>query len=68
MSHVDCKSVNFEALESVVKDVTQERGGRGRVVKEEDEKDGKLEGGRKAKTENDSSLKEGIRRWLTEVE
>ncbi|KAF1945228.1 hypothetical protein EJ02DRAFT_451791 [Clathrospora elynae] len=54
--HVDCKSVLFEALEIVVKDVTAER---------DDEKKSKVG---QPKTENDSSLKEGIRRWLTEVE
>ena len=63
--HVDCKSVLFEALEIVVKEVAAERGGR------QSSKEGDL---RKTtrdahpKTENDSSLKEGIRRWLTEVE
>ncbi|KAJ5030176.1 folliculin-interacting protein N-terminus-domain-containing protein [Bipolaris maydis] len=54
--HIDCKSVLFEALEVVVKEVTAERKGDKRP--------------RTAlpRTENDSSLKEGIRRWLTEVE
>jgi hypothetical protein len=70
VSHVDCRSVIFEALESVVRDVTQERGGKGTtVIKEEDGKGIESRAGTgKVKTENDSSLKEGIRRWLTEVE
>jgi hypothetical protein len=63
VSHVDCKSVIFEALEGVVRDVQLERGTGGRgVAKEQDGKCGKV------KTENDSSLKEGVRRWLAEVE
>jgi hypothetical protein len=72
VSHVDCRSVLFEALEGVVRDVTLERSGGGRATtkeEKEEKEDGKLLGGNgKAKTENDSSLKEGIRRWLTEVE
>ncbi|KAJ4983015.1 hypothetical protein SVAN01_11472 [Stagonosporopsis vannaccii] len=60
----DCKGVIFDALETVVKNVTAERSG---------EKEG--EGGeeRSVRTVNqrtytDSSLKEGVRRWLSEVE
>jgi hypothetical protein len=63
--HVDCKSVLFEALEIVVKDVTTERGGRHGSKGGDDKKTTKIA---EPKTENDSSLKEGIRRWLTEVE
>ncbi|RAR09639.1 folliculin-interacting protein N-terminus-like protein [Stemphylium lycopersici] len=63
--HVDCKSVLFEALEIVVKDVTAERGGRHGSKGGDDKKTTKIA---EPKTENDSSLKEGIRRWLTEVE
>ena len=72
--HVDCKSVIFEALEVVVKDVTAERGGRHGGSKEggEEKKSAKSVAAAAAsgesKTENDSSLKEGIRRWLSEVE
>lgn len=63
--HVDCKSVLFEALDLVVKEVAAERGGR------QSSKEGNLSKttkGTHPRTENDSSLKEGIRRWLTEVE
>ncbi|KAB2101841.1 hypothetical protein AG0111_0g10044 [Alternaria gaisen] len=63
--HVDCKSVLFEALEIVVKEVAAERGGR-QSSKESDLR--KTTRDAHPKTENDSSLKEGIRRWLTEVE
>ncbi|KAF1950805.1 hypothetical protein CC80DRAFT_426062 [Byssothecium circinans] len=62
----DCKAVIFDALGVVVKNVTAERnlkegsdvtvGGEGKPAH-----DG-------VKTAADSSLKEGIRRWLTEVE
>jgi hypothetical protein len=62
----DCKAVIFDALGSVVKDVTAERNFR----------DGSSEtiGGDGKSTHDvvrtaaDSSLKEGIRRWLAEVE
>ncbi|KAF2645586.1 hypothetical protein P280DRAFT_123343 [Massarina eburnea CBS 473.64] len=62
----DCKAVIFDALGMVVKNVTAER----------NSKDGSNETiggeGKQAqdvvKTASDSSLKEGIRRWLTEVE
>lgn len=62
----DCKGVIFDALETVVRNVTAERSG---------EKEGEGEGGeeRSVRTVNprtytDSSLKEGVRRWLSEVE
>jgi len=57
---MDCKGVLFEALEAVVKDVTAERGGVRDMSKCGDE--------RRQKTFTDSSLKEGVRRWLTDVE
>jgi hypothetical protein len=62
---VDCKSVIYEALEVVVKDVTAERSGKQASKEDDDKKSVKMA---QAKTENDSSLKEGIRRWLAEVE
>lgn len=65
--HIDCKSVLFEALESVVKEVTAERAGR-HASKGSDDKKTATTKTAVPKTENDSSLKEGIRRWLTEVE
>ncbi|USP75922.1 hypothetical protein yc1106_03196 [Curvularia clavata] len=65
--HIDCKSVLFEALEVVVKEVTAERGGR-HASKDSDDKKTATSKNAGPKTENDSSLKEGIRRWLTEVE
>ena len=61
----------WEALEVVVKDVTAERGGRHGGGKEGSAgagEDKKMAKSGEAKTENDSSLKEGIRRWLSEVE
>jgi len=62
----DCKAVIFDALETVVRNVTAERDGR------EESKDDSNADGKSAldvpKTATDSSLKEGIRRWLTEVE
>lgn len=62
----DCKTVIFDALEIVVKNVTAERD-IGHVGKDDAaaERKGASE---VAKTATDSSLKEGIRRWLTEVE
>ncbi|KAL5118099.1 hypothetical protein ACEQ8H_003934 [Pleosporales sp. CAS-2024a] len=67
--HVDCKGVIFDALESVVKDVTAARNGK------EDVKPGTTTDALKTdkkgsypKNSTDSSLKEGIRRWLVEVE
>jgi hypothetical protein len=62
----DCKSVIFDALETVVKDVTAARNG-----KLDPKKDGasqRSDGAICSKTATDSSLKEGIRRWLVEVE
>ena len=63
----DCKGVIFDALETVVKNVTAERSGSG--------KDGTEDGYEKRsartanqKTYTDSSLKEGVRRWLSDVE
>jgi hypothetical protein len=58
----DCKAVIFDALEVVVKKVTAERN-----AKEERKEEASF-GQDVAKTEDDSSLKEGIRRWLSEVE
>ncbi|KAJ4296851.1 hypothetical protein N0V90_006899 [Kalmusia sp. IMI 367209] len=64
VSQTDCKAVIFDALEIVVKNVTAER-------KDETKDDTMAERSANrdvAKTATDSSLKEGIRRWLTEVE
>ena len=63
----DCKGVIFEALETVVKDVTATRNGlvESKVVHDDDSKSTKKG---QPRTATDSSLKEGIRRWLTEVE
>lgn len=62
----DCKAVIFDALEIVVKNVTAERDTK-HVANDDTmaERKGK---GYAARTATDSSLKEGIRRWLTEVE
>jgi hypothetical protein len=60
---MDCKGVIFDALETVVKNVTAERSG----VKEE-EGDEKKSVRTVQRTYTDSSLKEGVRRWLSEVE
>ncbi|ORY02054.1 folliculin-interacting protein N-terminus-domain-containing protein [Clohesyomyces aquaticus] len=67
VAQVDCKGIIFDALESVVKDVTAERNVKEKVKKESREK---KRSSREvlAKTATDSSLKEGIRRWLAEVE
>ncbi|CAO2654725.1 Nn.00g114580.m01.CDS01 [Neocucurbitaria sp. VM-36] len=62
---MDCKGVIFDALESIVKNVTAERSGKDES-KEDDEK--KSIRTVQPKTAADSSLKEGVRRWLTEVE
>jgi len=62
----DCKAVIFDALETVVKDVTAARSG-----KDESKKSGDAHKSDKTmhpRTATDSSLKEGIRRWLVEVE
>ncbi|KAF1972173.1 hypothetical protein BU23DRAFT_166957 [Bimuria novae-zelandiae CBS 107.79] len=60
----DCKTVIFDALEIVVRDVTAERG------TGDEAKDDAAAARRRgvARTATDSSLKEGIRRWLAEVE
>jgi hypothetical protein len=60
----DCRAVIFEALESIVKDVTAERSGK-RDAKVDDDAKSIKTGMRRFM---DSSLREGIRRWLTEVE
>ncbi|KAF2829192.1 hypothetical protein CC86DRAFT_368250 [Ophiobolus disseminans] len=60
VSPADCKSVIFDALETVIKDVTAARSG-----KDETQNSNKIT---HSKTATDSSLKEGIRRWLVEVE
>ena len=57
----DCKGVIFDALETVVKDVTAARGGKDDSKRDHDTL-------KPVKTATDSSLKEGIRRWLVEVE
>jgi hypothetical protein len=62
---MDCKSVLFDALETVVKDVTAERGGFQQTKEVDEEKAAKIT---QPRTATDSSLKEGVRRWLTEVE
>ncbi|KAF2241038.1 hypothetical protein BU26DRAFT_496983 [Trematosphaeria pertusa] len=66
VAQTDCKAVIFDALESVVKNVTAERN-------RKDESKEETRGENKAiqevaKPATDSSLREGIRRWLTEVE
>ncbi|KAK7188232.1 hypothetical protein DPSP01_001780 [Paraphaeosphaeria sporulosa] len=62
----DCKAVIFDALEIVVKNVTAERETK-QVANDETVTERKGRGDT-ARTATDSSLKEGIRRWLTEVE
>lgn len=65
----DCKGVLFEALESIVKDVTAERVVRGQTKESSlEEKISKPGPPSSAKTASDSTLKEGVRRWLTEVD
>ncbi|KAJ4368181.1 hypothetical protein N0V83_006537 [Neocucurbitaria cava] len=68
VSQTDCKSVIFDALESIVKNVTAERSGKGGELRDVDEKKSFRTTGQPPKTATDSSLKEGVRRWLTEVE
>lgn len=65
VSQTDCKGVIFDALEAVVKNVTAERSGA-----KEGEGDGEERSDRTVnqRTYTDSSLKEGVRRWLSEVE
>ncbi|KAF2728983.1 hypothetical protein EJ04DRAFT_476459 [Polyplosphaeria fusca] len=62
MSQTDCKCIIFDALESVVKNVAAERNAKDDGTEKEPAPS------RPVKTATDSSLKEGIRRWLTEVE
>ncbi|KAF2630924.1 hypothetical protein BU25DRAFT_481345 [Macroventuria anomochaeta] len=61
---MDCKGVIFDALETVVKNVTAERSG-GKEGHVGEEKSVRTVDQR---TYTDSSLKEGVRRWLSEVE
>lgn len=62
VAQTDCKTLIFDALELVVKNVTAER------TSKEDVSGEKKRVPDAAKTAADSSLKEGIRRWLAEVE
>jgi hypothetical protein len=62
----DCKSVIFDALETVVKDVTSARNGKDESKTDTDAQKSDKKGS--PRTATDSSLKEGIRRWLVEVE
>lgn len=66
VAQTDCKGIIFDALESVVKNVTAERSAKDESKETDSEKKSSKEV--VAKTATDSSLKEGIRRWLTEVE
>lgn len=69
LPQTDCKGVLFEALETIVRDVTAERGGREQQLKETlGEKVTRATVASSIKTATDSTLKEGVRRWLTEVE
>ncbi|KAH7130308.1 folliculin-interacting protein N-terminus-domain-containing protein [Dendryphion nanum] len=67
IAQTDCKGIIFDALESVVKNVAAERSAK-------DDSKGEAANEKKSgsdvavKTATDSSLKEGIRRWLAEVE
>ncbi len=63
IAQTDCKSVMFDVLESIVKDVTAERNAKD----ESKDSEGKSKASQ-PRTASDSSLKEGIRRWLCEVE
>ena len=60
----DCKGVIFDALETVVRNVTAERQG-GKEGESGEERSVRTVNQR---TYTDSSLKEGVRRWLSEVE
>jgi hypothetical protein len=64
-AQLDCRTVIFDALETVVKDVTATRGSRDESKTDAAQKSDKTA---RPKTATDSSLKEGIRRWLVEVE
>jgi hypothetical protein len=67
VAHADCKAIIFDALEAVVKDVTAERNSKETLKNEPTGDTGTVrESASRATT--DSSLREGIRRWLTEVE
>ncbi|KAF2009989.1 hypothetical protein BU24DRAFT_68872 [Aaosphaeria arxii CBS 175.79] len=69
ISQGDYKGIIFDALESVVRDVTSERTGKEQSTKDKAlVTDKKVQQDAPASTATDSSLKEGIRRWLTEVE
>lgn len=65
VQQADCKGVLFEALETIVKDVTAEREEYEQLKLDKSKDPSYLS---QPKTFKDSSLKEGIRRWLTEVE
>jgi hypothetical protein len=62
----DCKGVIFDALETVVRDVTAARSGKDESKRNSDAPEGDQK--KPILTATDSSLKEGIRRWLVEVE
>lgn len=69
VSHTDCKGIIFDALESVVKDVAAERNGKDEPPKDISNSDNKKSGqNTPPRTSTDSTLREGIRRWLVEVE
>ncbi|PSN62236.1 hypothetical protein BS50DRAFT_503527 [Corynespora cassiicola Philippines] len=65
--HNDCKGIIFDALESVVRNVTAERSAK-EETKAKTSEESSASSEVPAKTATDSSLKEGIRRWLAEVE
>ncbi|KAF2658717.1 hypothetical protein K491DRAFT_676104 [Lophiostoma macrostomum CBS 122681] len=64
--HIDCKSIIFDALETVVKDVTSERNAKVSKPDNYGNKNPNIDDA--VKTATDSSLKDGIRQWLAEVE
>ncbi|KAF1927823.1 uncharacterized protein M421DRAFT_92699 [Didymella exigua CBS 183.55] len=64
VSQTDCKGVIFDALETVVKNVTAERS----TEKEAEGGEEKSVRTVNQRTYTHSSLKEGVRRWLSEVE
>ncbi|KAF2871755.1 folliculin-interacting protein N-terminus-domain-containing protein [Massariosphaeria phaeospora] len=67
VTQTNCKGIIFDALESVVKNVTAERSAKDEP-KPGPSSDGKFNQNVLPRTATDSSLKEGIRRWLAEVE
>ncbi|KAF2467641.1 uncharacterized protein BDR25DRAFT_61539 [Lindgomyces ingoldianus] len=67
VAQIDCKGIIFDALESVVKNVTAERNMK-EDLKQISHEDKKSSRDTLTRTATDSSLKEGIRRWLSEVE